>query len=170
MTTAQTSKTNNAVFIGVGLGVGVVLSVLVIMAIFMIRNRRSTHQSISSFGIRTAIFDSARATLSKGYGHGIANAKAFDFSFEQLQLPCKRVQLGREIERTGDSSVYQSVLLPEKRSIAVRCHESSNIDSQSAVLREAMVLHLFRHDNILALLHVCRFSGVLFFPSFFFCI
>ena len=46
------------------------------------------------------------------------------------------------------------------RSVIVRVDDSNDADFQAALLKDAMVLHLFRHAHIVALLHVARFGAV----------
>ncbi len=105
--------------------------------------------------------DGARALFYREYGHSITDRKAFEFSFGQTHLSRKAIKLGRELSRddTAKKVLYLGSLKSGARSttqeVTVRVQHSSDLQQQSAMLKEAMVLHRFRHDNILALLHAC---------------
>ena len=160
------SSSSASVGVAAGAGAGGAVAVACVVVFLVLRARRGSGASKAGLQLCGLIQDGAKSAFLREYGHSVADHKGFEFSFGQLQLARKRVQLGREIGRTGAEVVYHSTLQPEKRPVVVRCHESNDMDRQSAVLREAMVLHLFRHDNILALLHVCRCGRILIFGCF----
>jgi hypothetical protein len=152
--------------IAVGASVSGVIVVFLAFFVFWWRRRLSS-SNLQLSKLRNMLHDLARVGFSREYRHNINNSRAFALGFEQLQLPHKSVQLGRELARMGSTGVYKALMLPEKRQVAVHCHKNKSLESQSLLLCDAMVLHLFRHENILALLHVCRL--LLEFCSFLFC-
>ena len=139
-----------------GISAAVVCVVVFMMLFLVFRARRRSRSFKTGISLCELIQTSARTTFRCEYGHSVKDHTGFELSFGQLQLARKRVQLGREVDRTGTYVVHQGCLLPNKQAVNISCHESTDVERQSTVLREAMVLHLFRHDNILALLHVCR--------------
>ena len=122
------------------------------------------------------VLEQAKNQFYREYRHCVRDRQEFEATFAQLQKPHKSVLLQREIARSGAAVVRQvgycalrhfwqvtlprfvsqAFLLPGRTvEVAVRLHETaSDVDQQSALLREALVLHLFKHDHILALLHV----------------
>jgi serine/threonine protein kinase len=128
--------------------------------------RRLSRSSLTNANLQTTVQELARAGFLREYRHNVKNNRDFFMSFGRLQLPYKRVQLERELGRMGSTVVYKALVLPVKQQVAVRCQENKSLESQSLLLCEAMVLHLFRHGNILALLHVCRLFTVFSFVLF----
>jgi hypothetical protein len=154
----QPSSSSSSVGLAAGAGGGGATVVLCVILFFIFRSRRRSTASKASLQLSSIVSDNAWSNFIREYGHSVTDHRGIKYSFGLLQVSRKHVQLGREIDRNGVSVLFQGLLLPDKRQVAVRCHEYNDIDNQSAVLREAMVLHLFRHDNIVALLHVCRFA------------
>ncbi len=163
-TDTDTSSANKSKQTSVGpaaaAGLGVAFGVIVIVTaiVWALRRWRASKSKVVNMQMGSLVADAARTAFLREYGHSVKDHKAFDFSFGQLQLPRKRVQLVRELGQRNSEVTVEGLLSPEKQVVAVRWSQDSDTDRQSAILREAMVLHLFRHDNIVALLHVCRFA------------
>jgi hypothetical protein len=157
-TKSSQSKSSVGPAAAAGLGVAFGVVAIVMAAVWAWRRRRTSRSKAVNMQLGGLVVEAARTAFLREYGHSVKDHKAFAFSFGQMQLPRKRVQLLRELGQRNNEVVVEGLLLPEKQAVAVRWSQDSDTDRQSAILREAMVLHLFRHDNILALLHVCRFA------------
>ncbi len=143
--------------LGASLAVGVALIIFVAVVILFWRRRRMQSSSLIQRQLNAFSMDSARSKFFKEYGASLKEKDLFDASFAKLQLLRSKLHLGRELGRNRNSWVRQAFRLTDQHAVAVIANIDSDMQSQADLLCEALILHRFRHENVLSLVHVCRY-------------
>ncbi len=112
--------------------------------------------------LRDTLLQAAKQQFYREYRHGVVKPVEFDESFSRLELARKHLKLERPCSAEG-SELFErtATLVTERRAVVVHSVASSNMERHVQLLREAMLLHLLRHDRIVPLLFVCMFELVL---------
>jgi serine/threonine protein kinase len=102
--------------------------------------------------------NNARAAFYREYSHGVTDRRRFEESFSQREVSRRWLTLGKDLTVGNGFAVRMGRLQSSMYTgdVVVRCVDAvGNVDAQTNLLREAMAMHQFRHENLLSLLCLC---------------